>query len=122
MRLDRGVAGVGTIAAAAAGGQLVEIAAAVLAQLSPPQLAARRSPNYAGQPECSVRRPRFSRRRCISSISVGQFGNVWTHDYTVIVDENGSFSGTGSVSDNGAAVATWTEQDHLHVPTRQDGL
>ena len=40
MRLDRGVAGVGTIAAAAAGGQLVEIAAAVLAQLSPPQLAA----------------------------------------------------------------------------------
>jgi hypothetical protein len=40
MRLARGVDGVGTLAAAAAGGRLVEIAAAVLAQLSPPQLAA----------------------------------------------------------------------------------
>ena len=41
--------------------------------------------------------------------TVGQFGNVWMHDYTVIVNMDGSFSGTGSVSDNGGSVA-WTEQ------------
>ena len=41
--------------------------------------------------------------------TVGQFGNVWKHDYTVIVNSDGSFSGTGAVSDNGGSVA-WTEQ------------
>ncbi|MGA8485617.1 MAG: hypothetical protein WB684_00965, partial [Gaiella sp.] len=36
--------------------------------------------------------------------TVGQFGNVWKHDYTVIVNSDGSFSGTGAVSDNGGSV------------------
>ena len=40
--------------------------------------------------------------------TVGQFGNVWKHDYTVIVNSDGSFSGTGAVSDNGGSVA-WNE-------------
>ncbi len=33
---------------------------------------------------------------------------MWQHDYTVIVNSDGSFSGTGAVSDNGGSVA-WTE-------------
>ena len=37
-----------------------------------------------------------------------QFINVWKHDYTVIVDSDGSFSGTGTVTDNGGSFA-WTE-------------
>jgi hypothetical protein len=40
--------------------------------------------------------------------TVGQFGNVWKHDYTVIVNPDGSFSGTGTVSDNGGSVV-WNE-------------
>ena len=33
---------------------------------------------------------------------------MWKHDYTVIVNSDGSFSGTGAVSDNGGSVA-WNE-------------
>src|SRR5262245_48856236 len=33
--------------------------------------------------------------------TVGQFENVWKHDYTVIVQPNGSFVGTGTITDNG---------------------
>jgi hypothetical protein len=33
---------------------------------------------------------------------------VWKHDYTVIVNPDGSFSGTGTVSDNGGSFA-WAE-------------
>ena len=40
--------------------------------------------------------------------TTGQFTNVWKHDYTVIVNSDGSFSGTGTVTDNGGSV-TWTE-------------
>jgi hypothetical protein len=40
--------------------------------------------------------------------TVGQFDNVWKHDYTVIVNADGSFSGTGTVSDNGGSFA-WAE-------------
>ena len=40
--------------------------------------------------------------------TVGQFGNVWKHDYTVIVNADSSFSGTGAVSDNGGSFA-WNE-------------
>ena len=37
-----------------------------------------------------------------------QFANVWKHDYTVTVQSDGTFAGTGSITDNGGAV-TWTE-------------
>jgi len=37
-----------------------------------------------------------------------QFVNVWKHDYTVKVASDGSFTGTGIVTDNGGAVA-WNE-------------
>jgi hypothetical protein len=40
--------------------------------------------------------------------TTNQFGNVWKHDYTVIVDTDDSFSGTGTVSDNGGSFA-WAE-------------
>jgi hypothetical protein len=40
--------------------------------------------------------------------TTGQFTNVWKHDYTVIVNADGSFSGTGTVSDNGGSFA-WAE-------------
>ena len=40
--------------------------------------------------------------------TVGQFGNVWKHDYTVIVDADGTFTGTGTVSDNNGPFA-WAE-------------
>lgn len=41
--------------------------------------------------------------------TVGQFSNVWRHEYTVIVNADGTFVGTGSIYDNGAATTTWTE-------------
>jgi hypothetical protein len=41
--------------------------------------------------------------------TTGQFTNVWRHEYTVIVNTDGTFSGTGSIYDNGASVPTWTE-------------
>ena len=40
--------------------------------------------------------------------TITQFGNVWKHDYTVIVNSDGSFSGTGTVTDNGGSFA-WEE-------------
>ena len=40
--------------------------------------------------------------------TITQFGNVWKHDYTVIVNSDGSFSGTGKVTDNGGSFA-WGE-------------
>jgi hypothetical protein len=40
--------------------------------------------------------------------TTGQFTNVWKHVYTVTVQPNGSFEGTGSITDNDGPVA-WTE-------------
>ncbi len=40
--------------------------------------------------------------------TTGQFTNVWKHDYTVIVKSDGSFSGTGRVTDNGVSFG-WDE-------------
>jgi hypothetical protein len=40
--------------------------------------------------------------------TVGQFDNVWKHVYTVTVKPDGSFAGTGSITDNDGPVA-WTE-------------
>ena len=37
-----------------------------------------------------------------------QFTNVWKHDFTVIVNTDGTFSGTSNTTDNGGAFA-WTE-------------
>jgi hypothetical protein len=37
-----------------------------------------------------------------------QFLNVWKHDFTVTVKPDGSFSGTGNVTNNGGAFA-WSE-------------
>jgi hypothetical protein len=37
-----------------------------------------------------------------------QFSNVWKHDFTVIVNGDGSFSGTSNTTDNGGAFA-WAE-------------
>jgi hypothetical protein len=37
-----------------------------------------------------------------------QFNNVWKHDFTVIVNADGSFSGTSNTTDNGGAFA-WAE-------------
>jgi len=41
--------------------------------------------------------------------TVGQFGNVWRHEFTVVVLPDGSFSGTSEAFDNAATVPTWTE-------------
>ena len=40
--------------------------------------------------------------------TTGQFTDVWKHVYTVTVQPNGSFAGTGSITDNDGPVA-WTE-------------
>ena len=41
--------------------------------------------------------------------TVGQFDNVWKHVYTITVQPNGTFTGTGSVTANGAGEVVWTE-------------
>ena len=41
--------------------------------------------------------------------TVGQFTNVWKHVYTVTVQSEGTFSGHGSVTANGAGEVAWTE-------------
>jgi hypothetical protein len=41
--------------------------------------------------------------------TVGQFANVWKHVYTITVEPSGAFSGTGSVTANGAGEVVWTE-------------
>jgi hypothetical protein len=40
--------------------------------------------------------------------AVGQFDSVWKHVYTVTVQPDGTFAGTGSITDNNGPVA-WTE-------------
>ena len=40
--------------------------------------------------------------------TIGQFGNVWKHDYTVTVNADKTFSGNGTVTDNGVSFA-WNE-------------
>ena len=44
-----------------------------------------------------------------------QFDNVWKHDFTVIVNTDGTFSGTGSTTDNGGSTVAWAESDHWLV-------
>ena len=51
--------------------------------------------------------------------TVGQFGNVWRHEFTVVVLPDGSFSGSSSASDHGAT--TPSRGCHRHVQRRQDG-
>ena len=41
---------------------------------------------------------------------VGQFNTVWKHDFTVIVLPDGSFSGTGDVTNGENTSVVWTEQ------------
>ena len=38
-----------------------------------------------------------------------QFTNVWKHDFTVIVNADGTFSGTGATTDNGGSTIIWAE-------------
>jgi hypothetical protein len=38
-----------------------------------------------------------------------QFTNVWKHDFSVIVNADGTFSGTGSTTDNGGSTVIWAE-------------
>ena len=38
-----------------------------------------------------------------------QFVNVWKHDFTVIVNADGTFSGTGNTTDNGGSTVVWAE-------------
>ena len=40
--------------------------------------------------------------------TTGQFTNVWKHDFTVIVNADGTFVGSSTVSDNGGSFA-WSE-------------
>src|SRR4051794_7044779 len=40
--------------------------------------------------------------------AISQWSNVWKHDFTVIVNADGTFSGTGSTTDNGGSFA-WAE-------------
>jgi hypothetical protein len=40
---------------------------------------------------------------------VGQFDKVWKHDFTVIVNPDGSFSGTGDVTNGENDSIVWTE-------------
>ena len=46
--------------------------------------------------------------------TVGQFTNVWKHDYTVTVQPDGTFSGIGSITDNGGDVVV-DRDDHRQV-------
>lgn len=41
--------------------------------------------------------------------TVGQFTNVWKHVYIVTVQPDGTFSGNGSVTANGAGAVAWIE-------------
>ena len=42
--------------------------------------------------------------------TVGQFSNVWRHEFTVTVNPcDGTFTGTAPTYDNGASTPTWTE-------------
>ena len=40
--------------------------------------------------------------------TTNQFTNVWKHDFTVIVNADNTFTGTGTVTDNGGSFA-WAE-------------
>ncbi len=40
--------------------------------------------------------------------SITQWGNVWKHDFTVIVKDDNTFAGTSTVTDNGGSFA-WAE-------------
>ena len=40
--------------------------------------------------------------------TTGQFNDVWNHVYTVTVQPDGKFAGTGSITDNDGPIA-WTE-------------
>src|SRR4051794_19710948 len=44
-----------------------------------------------------------------SKDTVGQFTNVWRHEFSVVVLPDGSFSGSASAYDNSATTPTWTE-------------
>src|SRR3954454_20490054 len=44
-----------------------------------------------------------------SKDEVGQFTNVWRHDFSVVVLPDGSFSGPARAYDNSAMTPTWTE-------------
>ena len=41
--------------------------------------------------------------------TVNQFDNVWEHVYTVTVQPDGTFAGTGSITANGVGEVAWTE-------------
>src|SRR4051812_6757981 len=38
-----------------------------------------------------------------------QFGNVWKHDFTVTVNADGTFWGSGTTTDNGGSTVVWAE-------------
>ena len=46
--------------------------------------------------------------------SRSQWSNVWKHDFTVIVHPDGSFTGTGDVTNGVTGSVVWTE-NHRHV-------
>ena len=81
--------------------KLIMLAIAVTA-LAIPSIASADTPRYQEQTATfTVLQPKDT---------VGQFGNVWRHEFSVTVNPcDGTFEGTAPTYDNGAATPTWTE-------------
>ncbi len=81
--------------------KLIMLAIAVTA-LAIPSIASADTPRYQEQTATfTVLQPKDT---------VGQFGNVWRHEFSVTVNPcDGTFSGTAPTYANDAAIPTWTE-------------
>ena len=69
----------------------------ILSSASPPSSPCSRSRSITGSPPTRAERPGIG--ATFTAIQpadeYGQFGNVWTHDFTVTVNPDGTFTGTG---------------------------
>jgi hypothetical protein len=87
---------------------------AVIAAIATP-LAFASSANAAGTPRCQETVSVTSNTTAATFTAlqpkgtVGQFDDVWKHDYTITVTSDGHFDGLGSITANGVGDVVWTE-------------
>jgi len=83
--------------------KLIMFATAAMALLAIPSIASADTPRYQEQTATfTVLQPKDA---------VGQFDNVWRHEFSVVVNPcDGTFSGTAPTYNNGATTPTWTEK------------
>jgi hypothetical protein len=83
--------------------KLIMFATAAMALLAIPSIASADTPRYQMQTATfTVLQPKDA---------VGQFDNVWRHEFSVTVNPcDGTFSGTAPTYNNGATTPTWTEK------------